>query len=235
MSGTTVRSVPRVLLILLVLGGVLSSFVVCIHAEPALLVYPSTVATFRYDPARYQLLLPSDPNYDPAYSVGGSVLWDKVEQRIPVEVYRAPNLVGFEPSADGRNEFVTMSNDFYLIVDGFFHCPRQLSNLYVRFIPDPPQSTALIIMNGQPIDYYIEPIPGFAVSTPVGDGWYADTQQFRVRWSAATGIRITAWGDKDGDGIYSDGKPLFGVYVRDNSVPVKTKTWGGVKSLYAGD
>lgn len=201
-------------------------------SEPLLLVYPKSPTIFRYDPTQYEELLPGHPAYDPNCSVGGSMLWDKRENRIPQEVYRAPNLIGFEVSPFGVNEFFTMANWFNLIVDGFGTSPRQLNNLYVRFIPDPPHSRVQIYFSGQDLTELIHPIPGLDVKTPIEDGFFADTAEHYISWSGSVGMRITVYGDKDGDRVYGDGLPRFSVYVVDNTVPVEQKTWGGIKALF---
>ena len=38
-----------------------------------------------------------------SYAIGSYMLWDRVEGRIPYEVYGAPQLVGFEPATDGTS------------------------------------------------------------------------------------------------------------------------------------
>ena len=42
-----------------------------LHAEPDLLVYPDAPAEFRYDPAQFEAITSTHPNFDPAYQVGG--------------------------------------------------------------------------------------------------------------------------------------------------------------------
>lgn len=203
--------------------------------EPLLLVYPNQPAEFFYNPAEYKALPPSDPNFDSNYAIGGYTLWDNVEDRIAYEIYRAPYLTGFQPSSNGRNEFVLMKNEFLLIIDGFHEYPRQFKQLYVRFIPDPPFSTALIVMNGEPLDRLITPVTGFDAQTLTPEGYYTGTRTCHVRWSASVGIRIMVYGDKNGNRVYDGGPPRWSIYVWDNTVPVENKTWGGIKALYGSD
>jgi len=201
-------------------------------AEPLLLIYPNSAAVFRYSPDCYEELPSSDPRYDPAYDIGGKMLWDKVEQRIPIEIYRAPALNGFEESPLGLNEFVTMANRFNVIVDGFFAAPRQLNNLYLRIIPDPPHTTVQATVGGVPIETLINPIPGLNVITPIGGGFYSDTESIHVTWSGTVGMHITVYADKNGDYVYDDVVPRFSIYVVDNTIAVETETWGGIKARY---
>jgi len=206
-----------------------------VAAERPLLIYPSTPTIFRYDPARYEELAPGHPNFDARTAIAGTMLWDKIDDRLPLEVYRAPGLYGFEESPTGRSEFLAMTNGFDLIIDGFHDAPRQLSNLYIRFIPEPPHSAIDIIVGGVTLDRLIHPLPGFDVTTSIGNGYYSDTQQVRIVWSAAVAMRISVYSDKNGNLVYDDGVPAFGVYVMDNTIPVKTETWGGIKALYKSD
>jgi hypothetical protein len=233
MAGTNKGIVLRSFACIVALSAVLN---ICtpssVMAEPLLLIYPNTATVFRYDPDCYEELPPSDPRYDPSYDIGGKMLWDKEEQRIPIEIYRAPRLNGFEVSPLSLNEFVTMSNRFDVIVDGFFTAPRQLSKLYLRIIPDPPQTTVQATVGGVPIDRLINPIPGFSVTTSIGGGFYSDTENVLVTWSGAVGMRITVYADKNGDCVYDDVVPRFSLYVIDNTIAVETETWGGIKALY---
>jgi hypothetical protein len=208
---------------------------VAVRAEPIILIYPNSPTVFRYDPARYQELLPGDPNFDAAGAISGTMLWDKIENRLPIEVYRAPGLYGFEPSLTSRSEYVVTSNRFDLIIDGFHEAPRYLSNLYIRFIPDPPHSSIDVVLDGVPLDRLIHPLPGFRVTTPIGGGYYSDTQQVRIFWSSAVAMRVSVYSDKNGNRVYDDGIPRFGLYVLDNCIPVKSETWGSIKALYNPD
>jgi hypothetical protein len=200
--------------------------------EPLLLVYPDLPTVFRYDPGRYEVVYPGHPAFDGKYDVSGGMLWDKIEDRIPHEVYRAPGLQGFEPSPFGMNEFVILRNDFNVFVDGFGHSPRTLHNLYIRFVPYPSHSPVQIELESEQLDGLVARIPDLVVTTPVGDGFYADAYQQHVAWSGAVGLRITVYSDKDNDKLYSGGEPLFSVWVEDNAVRTEETTWGAVKALY---
>ena len=233
MTGTNKGIVLRIVCCIVASAVILSAVAIDpVFAEPLLLVYPNSPTVFRYDPACYEELTPSDPNYDPAYDIGGKMLWDKVEQRVPIEIYRAPQLNGFETSPYALNEFVTMRNYFNLVVDGFFAAPRQLNNLYLRIIPDPPQTIVEATVGGLPMDRLVTPLPGLDVTTPIGDGFYSDTMWIYVTWSGTVGMRMIVYADKDGNCVYDDVKPRFSIYVVDNTIAVKHETWGGIKALY---
>ena len=203
------------------------------YTEPLLLVYPNKPAEFHYDQERYEVLGPTDSKYDPDYDVGGVMLWDKVEQRIPYEIYRAPEITGFVPSSNGMNQFVLMINKFWLIIDGFYEYPRQINEISIRFIPDPPHSSAVILMNDTPLDHLITRISGINVQSETPEGYYSNTKQVLIWWSGAVGMRITAYGDKNKNLVYDGGTPMWSIYVKDNTVPVEQTTWGAIKSMYS--
>ncbi len=234
MTGTK-KGIVRTLtlLYLAVIGALLVPTAGSAYTEPLLLVYPDKPAEFQYDQSRYEVLGPSDGNYDPNYDVGGVMLWDKVEQRIPYEIYRAPQITGFSPSNNGMNQFVLMVNKFWLIIDGFSVYPRQVNEISIRFFPDPPHSSAVILMNNEPLDYLITRISGINVQTETPEGYYSNTKQVLIWWSGAVGMRITAYGDKNKNLVYDGGTPTWSIYVQDNTVPVEETTWGAIKSLYS--
>lgn len=206
-----------------------------VHAEPDLLLYPNAPAEFRYDPGQFEVITPGHPEFNAAYQLSGVSLWDRERNRIAYEVFRAPALTGISPSPDGRNEFVLMTNEFKVIVDGFSDYPRFLGKVYVRFIPDPPHSIALIEMAGNEIDYLIQPVGSIDVQNETESGHYSNTRTIHVRWSGAVGLRITAYGDKNNNTVYDEGRPKWSIYVSDNSVPVKNTTWGAIKAQYPAE
>jgi hypothetical protein len=87
-------------------------------------------------------------------------------------------------------------------------------------------------MNGETVRYLITEISGFDSQTPTPEGYYTGTRTCHLRWSASVGIRIIAYGDKNGNRVYDGGPPKWSVYVIDNTVPVKNETWGGIKAMY---
>jgi len=235
MTSTNKGIVLKLFICSAVVGALLNLAAASAWAEPSLLVYPSQPAEFHYNPAEYKVITPLQPSYDPNFDVGGFMLWNKVENRIPFEVYRAPNITAFKPSRHGMNEFVLLINHFTLVIDGYFEYPRQLPELMIRFTPDPPHESALIFINSEPVDYLIQTIPGMDVYTPTPEGNYSNTRTASVKWSASGGLRISVFGDKNGNGVYDDGAPKWSIYCVDNTVPVRKTTWGGIKAIYGSE
>jgi len=199
--------------------------------DVGLLAYPLNYVVFRYAPAEYAVIEPVDPQYDPAYGVAGHMLWNRLEQRVALEVYRTPGLSGFETSSSGRSEFYTAGNTATICVDGFSNYPRQLNDIYVEFRPYPASSAPDIFIDGERIEGLQYVIPRLVVTTPVGDGYYADTVTFRLRWVGAQFIRIVVYADKNGNRVF-DGDPSYSILMEDLTVPVESKTWGNIKILY---
>ena len=208
-----------------------SSAAVASAAEPSYLVYPSSAAVFRFDSARYELLTPSDPRFQAGFAIAGQMLWDRAENRVPLEVYRAPDLIGFEPSPTGRSEFVTFRNSFEVVVDGFASAPRTLGSLCVRFWPEPASAVVQIEVDGLPLQHWTTPLPALDVLTPVAPGFYSDTRAVVCSWTGASVMRVIAFSDKNGDGAFQ-GTPRFGILSLNAVVAVAPTTWGRVKALY---
>ncbi len=200
-------------------------------ADVGLLVYPFGHVDFHYAPTDYVIVEPVDPQYDPTYGVAGRMLWNRFEQRVAFEVYRAPGLSGFETSTSGRSEFYTAANTATICVDGFSKFPRQLNDIYVEFVPYPASSSLDIFINGARIEGLRYVIPRLVVTTPVGDGYYSDTVTFGLRWVGAHFVRIIAYADKNGNRVF-DGDPSYSIFMEDLTVPTESKTWGGIKVLY---
>lgn len=201
-------------------------------AEPCVLSYPSSSAVFQYDPARYKVVSPGHPDYDDAWAIGNQMLWDTVEERVAKEIYRAPQLVGFEPSAEWRSEYVTLRNEFDLTIDGFSTQPRFLGNLMVRFVPEPVSAPVVISVDGNLLDGYLYPLGNLNVTTQVSDG-FSDTLMRSISWTGGTALRIVVFADRNLNGVYDDGPPLYTVRAQDNPIPVEATSWGKVKSLYS--
>jgi hypothetical protein len=220
------RSIAALILVVLVVLGQGAAL-----ADVGLLVYPAKYVTFRYDPADYEVKQPADPNFDPAYAVSGSMLWNRPENRVAFEVYRAQFISGFETSATGRNEYYMAGNLATICVDGFSEYPRQLNDIYVEFQPFPPTSSPNIFVDGVRVvglRYYI---PQLVIATPAGNGFYSDRLQFQLRWLGAQYVRIIVYADKNGNRVF-DGEPSVSFLMEDLTVPTQERTWGGIKSLY---
>jgi hypothetical protein len=232
MTGTNKGIVLRLFYCVAVTVMLLGATAMLSYAEPLLLVYPNKPAQFHYNPSDYSALSPGHPDYDANYAVGGVTLWDNAEERIAYEVFRAPWLAGFQESANGMNEFVLMTNEFNLIVDGYGEYPRQLNKIHVQFAPSPPNATAMIEMAWEPLVYLITQVPGIDALESTDEGYYTGSSSFHIRWSGSVGIRITAFADKNGNHAYDGGVPKWSIFVSDNSVPVEETSWGAIKAMY---
>jgi hypothetical protein len=200
-------------------------------AEPSYLIYPNVPTVFRYDMNRYEVVGSGDAlRFNPTYAVGNIMLWDRVDGRIPYEVYGAPQIVGFEPTV-GTSEFVCYNDDFDLVLDGIGKQPYTIGNLYLRFWPYQAQSSAVLTIDGHVTDRLTVPLASLEVSTPVQDGLYSNTRVHHVEWTGAGAMEIVAFSDKDGDGRYT-GTPAFRITSRYAPVATQPSTWGKVKSLY---
>ena len=215
----------------IVLAPVFAVFASTAFAEPSYLIYPNTPSVFRYDPSRYETVVAGDPKFDPTYSVGSVMLWDRIEGRVPVEIYRAPVITSFEESTSGQSEFVTVGNSFEIIVDGFGPTPRTIGGLCVRFTPEPATALVQLTTDGSLCAGLTHFLPSLEVETPSGNGFYADTSTFLFSWIGASQLRIVAFSDKDADGAF-DGTPLYSIVASDETVPVSESTWGTIKAMY---
>jgi hypothetical protein len=210
---------------------VLSSGPAAATTDVGLFVYPTKYVTFRFVPTVYEVKQPADPAFDPEFAVEGNMLWNKAEDRVAYEVYRAQAISGFEVSATGRNEYYLAGNQGTICVDGFSEYPRQLNDIIVEFQPCPPTSVPNIYVDDvliQGLRYYI---PRLVIATPEGNGFYSDRATFRLRWLGAQYIRIIVYADKNGNRVF-DGEPTVDLLMEDLTVPAQERSWGGIKALY---
>jgi len=206
-------------------------FVGNVFAEPCLLIYPLQNTVFRYDSFRYMTITDADPRFDSEFDRAGKMLWDLVNDRVACEVYQAPNLQGFVESTTGRSEYYVTKLNVGLAVDGFFPEPRQLSDIYVRFQPIPTDAIVDITVNGNQLSNYRHFIPALSVMSSLLCCFYSDTVSFDVEWIGAKQLIVTAFADKDGNGVYN-GEPCFNVLLEDPWVPAENTTWGRIKAIY---
>ena len=200
-------------------------------AEPSYLIYPANVPTlFRYDTARYELVGSDQAKFDPSFAIGNYMLWDRIGQRVPIEIYGAPQLMGFEPTAGG-SEFVTYVDEFDVIIDGFGPGPRTIGNLCLRFWPYAPRSSPVFTVDGVATSHLTVPLASLEVTTPLDDGFYTGSTLHHVAWNGAATMEIVAFSDKDGDGAYQ-GTPEFRIVAKYSPVRTESTSWGKVKSLF---
>ncbi|MFH1754124.1 MAG: hypothetical protein ABIA59_00325 [Candidatus Latescibacterota bacterium] len=200
-------------------------------ADPCLVIYPRDRTVFYYDSSRYALITQGDPGYNHSYSISGNVLWDTALDRIASEVYQAPNLNGFTESHDGRSVFYTPQISTTIVIDGFHDAPRQLSDIYLRFLPFPRDAFEQVYINGELLTEPAYHIPSLSVTTPAGCCFYSDAITLDITWSGAKSLLVMAFADKNGNHVF-DGEPCFHILLEDPTVPVAQTTWGHIKSLY---
>jgi len=200
-------------------------------AEPSHLIYPANVPTlFRYDVNRYEVVGSDQDKFDPSYAVGNYMLWDRVEGRVPVEIYGAPQLMGFEPTS-GMSEYVTYMDDFDLIIDGFGVGPRTLGNLCMRFWPYQSSGATGLTIDGVSRSESTVRVPALEVATPVDNGYYAGSRLHHVSWTGAAAMEIVVFSDKNNDGAFQ-GTPAYRIVARHSPVATEHTSWGKIKALY---
>lgn len=202
-----------------------------VSADACLLAYPDQNAVFQFDPSHYRMIFPEDPLYDPLYDRFGVMLWDIEYDRIAYELYQAPGLMAFEPASMDANIFNFPANKFTLYIDGFFHAPRQLNDIYIRFLPVPSNAGTTIYANDELVSGLYYHIPRLVVSTPLENGFYSDTIPVEIVWAGAEAMKITVFSDKNGNRVF-DGDERFSVFMLDQTVPAGNSTWGQIKAQF---
>lgn len=206
-------------------------FIARASADACLLAYPDQNAVFQFDPSLYRMITPEDNLYDPAYDRFGVMLWDVENDRIAYELYQAPGLMGFEPASIEPNTFNFPANKFTLYIDGFYRVPRQLNDIYVRFLPTPANAATLIYANDELVPGLYYHIPRLVVSTQLENGFYSDTIPVEIVWSGAAAMKIMVFSDKNGNRAF-DGEERFSVFMMDQTVPAANTTWGQIKAQF---
>lgn len=200
-------------------------------AEPSYLIYPANVPTvFRYDVGRYDIVAQGQEKYDPFYAIGNVMLWDRVEARVPIEIYGAPQLIGFEPAV-GTSEYVTYLDEFDVIIDGFGTEPRTIGNLCLRFWPYNVMGSAVVTVDGVPTSNLVVSLPSMDATTPLNDGFYTGTSLHHVSWIGTAAMEVVAFSDKDADGAYQ-GTPAYRIVAKHSPVATEPTSWGKVKALF---
>lgn len=200
-------------------------------ADTCLLAYPEQNAVFQFDPSLYQMISQEDPRYVARYDRFGVMLWDIENDRIAYELYQAPGLMAFEPASSDANTFNFPANKFVLRIDGFFSAPRQLNDIYIRFLPTPYNAQTVIYANDELVSGLYYHIPKLIVSTQLENGFYSDTIPVEIVWSGARAMKIVVFSDKDGNRAF-DGEERYSVYMIDQTVPARNSTWGQIKAQF---
>lgn len=207
-------------------------------ADPCLIVYSDSPVIYHYDPNEHYTVGPGDPLYDPAYDRGGEVLIDANTNQIALDVYQAPNIVGFQLDAELQGYFI-IGTDFTAIVDGFNNEPVTYVNILLVFDRIEPEGCVpFITVDGNPVLFdpglgFYWPIGDLVVSTPTADGNnYSDTMSFDIHWEGCSGVRLYAFSDENFN-LMRDGNECFSAFSHDLTVPVEESTWGAIKELYS--
>lgn len=199
--------------------------------DPCLMVYTDAYCVYHYD-TTYCTVTFGDPLYDPIYDRGGEVLIEVSANIIAYDVYQAPNLTGFQPSTGGDDGYFSIGNDFNAIIDGFNNTPTTYINIIMVFEAEPSWCSPQIYVDGDLVVGDMHAIGDLVVSTPTPDGMnYSDTITKQISWSGCSGVKIWAFADEDYDGIWTDSE-CFSAFSHDLTVPVESRSWGAIKSLY---
>ncbi len=224
-------------LALLIVILVLSVGVIPAAGDPCLMVYPESPCYYHYDPAEYYTVGPGDPLYDPMYDRGGQVLIDINSDGIALDVYQAPNLMGFVMDSENQGYF-TIGTELNLIVDGYNNEPIIYTNVLLVFDRvEPAWCEPDIWIDGNPVMYdenlgWYYPIGSLTVSTPLPHGnSYSDTVEHLMTWGVCFGMRIYAFSDENHN-LIRDGGECFSAFSHDTTVPTEDSTWGAIKALY---
>jgi hypothetical protein len=215
------------LVILVLFPAVVSS-----APDPCLIVYTTSPTVYHYDITEYYTVTMEHPLYDPMYDRGGEVLIDINTEEIALEIYQAPDLVGFEPSTGGEEGYFSLGTEFDLVIDGWSNQPTTYVNILLVFDPEPDWCSPIITVDGDAVTGDTYPCGDLVVSTPTPDGNnYSDTMTKHVVWSGCYGIRIWAFSDENYNGE-RDGEECFSAFSHDATIPVESRSWGAIKSFY---
>jgi hypothetical protein len=205
-------------------------------ADPCLVVYPTGGVIYHYDPMEYYTVGPGDPLYDPMYDRGGEVLIDANDNQIALDVYQAPDLIGFEMDSDMQGYYFE-GTSFDLVIDGFNNEPITYTNilLVVDFLPSGCPGNVYIDGNPALFDpglgwYY--PLGDLQVMTPTPDGNnYSDTLMVHVNWDSCVEAVFWAFADEDFN-LDRGGGECFSAYSHDTTVPTGEASWSNVKARF---
>lgn len=221
------------ILLFIAIPAAAALFSTAVNADRCLVVYPEAETKYHYDVNEYFTVSFGDPLYDPLYDRGGEVLIDSNDMEVALDIYQAPNLIGFQPSINGQEGYFSIGNDFKLIIDGFHNQPTTYSNVILVFEPDPKVCVPMIRVDGVLATSSTFPVGDLTVVSPTDEGNnYSDVISFDISWGSCIGIRIWAYADENYNGI-RDGGECFTAFSHDLTVPVQNATWGTIKARYS--
>jgi hypothetical protein len=222
----------RMLVLMAMVTGFTIALAGSLAADPCLVVYPNGPCTYHYDPAIYYTVGPGDPLYDPLYDRGGQVLLRIGTNDVDLSIYQAPYLTGFISDSANQGYFFD-GTEFDLIIDGFSNNPTTYVNILVIFDKVVPSSCVPEInVDGSPLAGGVYAAGDLIVSTPTPYGNnYSDVVTHHVDWRGCYGMHIWAFSDENYNGK-KDGEECFTAFSHDVQIPVKSATWGAVKSMY---
>lgn len=204
-----------------------------VRADRCLVVYPEALTSYHYDVNEYFTVSFGDPLYDPMYDRGGDVLIDANNLSVALDIYQAPNLIGFEQSTNGQEGYFTIGNTFRLVVDGFHNEPTTYENIILVFESDPGFCIPQIAVDGVPAFSFTVPVGNLSVSTPTEYGNnFSDVRSFDISWGGCYGLRIWAYADENYNGV-RDGGECFTAFSHDVTVPATQESWGSIKARYS--
>ncbi len=172
------------------------------------------------------------PMFDPAYAVAGSMLWNRPENRVAFEVYRAQSISGFETVGE-RPERILHARQHGVDLHRRLLGVSETAERYLRRVPAVPAHVRAGHLRrrradrGAPLFH-----PAAGRSRPRrANGFYSDRILFHLRWLGAQYVRIIVYADKNGNRVF-DGEPTVSTFMEDLTIPTEERTWGSVKALY---
>ncbi len=223
----TLLRVSWVLVCLLMLPSVTYS-----NPDPCLIVYTTSPTIYHYDVNESYTVTAGHPLYDPLYDRRGEVLIDINSNEIALDIYQAPNLMGFEPSSDGQDGFFSVGAEFEIVVDGWNNQPITYENVLLIFEPEHEWCSLTVFVDGDSVAGDSYSLGDLIVSTPTPEGnYYSDTIIKPIFWYGCPSVRIWAFADENYNG-QREGDECFSAFSHDLTIPVGIKSWGAIKSLY---
>jgi hypothetical protein len=219
----------------------LSAFLLCAIltgpalADPCLVVYPTGPCMYHYDVTEYMVVGPGDPYYDPAYDINGQCLIDLNDMMPAADIYQAPELMGFQPSSDGKEGYFFEGYSFTLVVDGFSNEPTTYENIMLVVEPLPASCPPMVVVDGTPMTSNMLSLGDLLVSTPTEEGNnYSDVMMLEISWAQCAEMEFWAFADENYNGV-KDGGECFSAFSHDSTVPSEEKSFGTIKVRFSGE